>query len=637
MIRLMGIAIAVGLFATNASAGVEDLVIQSQIGDDGVTVEFVVSNPDDVAYRCSSIQVDTKYSRSGGNPPVDPWFSVVEDVVIEATKNGQLFRQAAADVDMLRERFPLIEQFLGFGQIRQFCAADEQSFAGTLVLDDHSSCGDQRTLSKIYSVDVQSGRFSRIAPPAPWLLGRARLWASPRLPVVYAYDETGAQPILHAMALTEGALAPRGQLSLPATPSLTDDNGAAMPVRLAGATFFGDWLAVVYSPHPSDSPDTAVVIIDLVELDKDTGAPGAASRIELTGRMYFGGGTELFTASTSAGDLSLFLVPVPQFPSGLVGGVTGLERSPVDEFEDLHGRSIMIANSAIRIDVSQGNGSPEFTLVAGDEPLSFGNLTENFHEMVALRGKRPPEPSRQARIGDFGLALAPGTGPRDLQLLALQEDGGAHLLSDNDNGFCDARLLAVAPRPEGAVGVDVNATDAAGRSLLHYAAARGDRQKVERLLEQGADVSLADGEGFTPVMRAVGGNHGAVLELLMTQQADTTPSVPSSVGPPVSLAFYVVSQACDTCIAPFQAAGVSLDPVQTPQGALPFEQVVCSQYLFARTFAARAFPSDEMLKNMPEDQRDKLRAERDAYIAADTKEDRLERVISMLGLTCPMQ
>jgi len=70
---------------------------------------------------------------------------------------------------------------------------------------------------------------------------------------------------------------------------------------------------------------------------------------------------------------------------------------------------------------------------------------------------------------------------------------------------------------------------------------------------------------------------------------------------------------------------------------LPFEQVVCSQYLFARTFAARAFPSDEMLKNMPEDQRDKLRAERDAYIAADTKEDRLERVISMLGLTCPMQ
>ncbi|MCE0504125.1 ankyrin repeat domain-containing protein [Roseivivax sp. GX 12232] len=636
MTRYAGTVLAAALVATTAAAGVDDLGIQSRVAEDGLTVEFVVSNPDPVTYRCSSIHVDTLYGGGSGIPPVGPLFSTVEDVVIAAQQIGQVFRQNDADVAALRTQFPLIESVSSLGQISQFCSADSERFVGALILDDQSGCGDDRTLSKIYSVNTQTGRLSAMAPPAVWQFESARVWSSQSLPIAYALYAKGQQPVLHALALTQGALAPRGQLFLPEAPRMTDANGLSQSVDLAGAAFVGSWLALVYSPFPSQAARASNVVIDLISLDSETGTPGAAERITLTAAPFAGIASELFVATTIAGELSLFLVPVPVYPNNIIGGVPILSETPVDEFEDLHGRLFTTAKTALRIDVFQDDdGPPAFAIPPNDGPVPFPDWTATFNDAMALKAGRLPEPSAHTRIANYALALAPGKGLRDLQLLVLQNDGSLPVLSDRDAGFCDARVLAVVPRADGMGAADVNATDASGRSLLHYAATRGNLSKVAVLIARGADVSLVDNEGFTPVMRTVAGNHGAVLDLLLSEGADTARDVPSPFGPPTSFAFFLVSQACDTCLEPLEKAGISLDPLETPQGRLSLEQTVCSQAMFGRAMLSRRFPSDEMLQNMPANLREKLKAEREAYLALDTKEDRLDRMISALGLSCP--
>ncbi len=48
-------------------------------------------------------------------------------------------------------------------------------------------------------------------------------------------------------------------------------------------------------------------------------------------------------------------------------------------------------------------------------------------------------------------------------------------------------------------GVDVNAKDSEGKSLLHYAAAYAGREVVQFLIEKGADINARDGKGRTPM------------------------------------------------------------------------------------------------------------------------------------------
>lgn len=75
-------------------------------------------------------------------------------------------------------------------------------------------------------------------------------------------------------------------------------------------------------------------------------------------------------------------------------------------------------------------------------------------------------------------------------------------------------------------GISVNATDATGRTLLHWAASGGRGEAVQALIEKGANVNAKTPEGWTPLHMATGPGHGfhRVATLLEEAGAISTPA-----------------------------------------------------------------------------------------------------------------
>jgi ankyrin repeat protein len=65
--------------------------------------------------------------------------------------------------------------------------------------------------------------------------------------------------------------------------------------------------------------------------------------------------------------------------------------------------------------------------------------------------------------------------------------------------------------------------DEFGRSELHYAARDGDKTLAERLLRRGADVNLADKNGWTPLHFAAQAQSAEVVAFLLDGGADIDP------------------------------------------------------------------------------------------------------------------
>lgn len=63
--------------------------------------------------------------------------------------------------------------------------------------------------------------------------------------------------------------------------------------------------------------------------------------------------------------------------------------------------------------------------------------------------------------------------------------------------------------------LDPNATDKAGWTSVHKAAAEGQLEVVELLMKRGADISVSNENRSTPFKSAAHGGHKKVMELLM--------------------------------------------------------------------------------------------------------------------------
>jgi ankyrin repeat protein len=79
-----------------------------------------------------------------------------------------------------------------------------------------------------------------------------------------------------------------------------------------------------------------------------------------------------------------------------------------------------------------------------------------------------------------------------------------------------------------AEGADPNATDALGRTALHYAARKGYLTIVSALIDDGAILDVKDQEGFVPLHRAVQAGHTDVASILLARGAD--PSIRTAQG-----------------------------------------------------------------------------------------------------------
>lgn len=72
-------------------------------------------------------------------------------------------------------------------------------------------------------------------------------------------------------------------------------------------------------------------------------------------------------------------------------------------------------------------------------------------------------------------------------------------------------------------GIDVNAVDAEGMGLIHWAADRDNVDMLKMLVEElKADVNLQDQEGQTALHYAASCGHVAVIKFLLEQEADQT-------------------------------------------------------------------------------------------------------------------
>jgi ankyrin repeat protein len=80
-----------------------------------------------------------------------------------------------------------------------------------------------------------------------------------------------------------------------------------------------------------------------------------------------------------------------------------------------------------------------------------------------------------------------------------------------------ARLLAAGADPDAFVAVETRSGEAFHTSALCAAAGDGRLEVARLLLDAGADPSLADSTGTTPLMNAAGDGHLEVLRLLLAR------------------------------------------------------------------------------------------------------------------------
>lgn len=72
----------------------------------------------------------------------------------------------------------------------------------------------------------------------------------------------------------------------------------------------------------------------------------------------------------------------------------------------------------------------------------------------------------------------------------------------------------------GKAGIDVNITNAAGRTALMAASGKGETEAVKLLLAAGADPRMVDSKGRSALISAAGGGHAKIAQLLISRGAD---------------------------------------------------------------------------------------------------------------------
>jgi RNA polymerase sigma factor (sigma-70 family) len=195
--------------------------------------------------------------------------------------------------------------------------------------------------------------------------------------------------------------------------------------------------------------------------------------------------------------LSLDAVPAPQHPAGGPDPVAGAEAGELRAAAvaavaalPAHVRSVTLLYYLG--DYSQGEIAAFFDLpvntIKKRLQASRSRLQRGMLGMVrrTLRGERPSRDGGLVEAVRFQVALAAAAGVAEEALVE-------QLLVD---------------------GMDVDARDAAGRTLLSWAAQRGQVDAAETLLRLGADAGAADGAGRTPLHWARTAGQHAVADLL---------------------------------------------------------------------------------------------------------------------------
>ncbi|WDS35421.1 ankyrin repeat domain-containing protein [Pseudoxanthomonas sp.] len=179
------------------------------------------------------------------------------------------------------------------------------------------------------------------------------------------------------------------------------------------------------------------------------------------------------------------------------------------------------AARSLALELLQRGADPFAATVAGDQPLSLAVQLDWSPLVEALLAIGVDRETRDARgMSALHLATALGNVPMVRRLIA----SGAAPDARAADGQTPLGVALSSGRRDLADWLDWRVWPLPRRPLrsgdLPLAAIAGDVDAVRRLLDLGFDVDAPDAQGCSALLRAAGGGHGAVVDLLLARGAD---------------------------------------------------------------------------------------------------------------------